>query len=41
LEAADALQKIIDKNAKTADKDKIANDEPLKQVMFRIRARAQ
>ena len=40
-EAADALDKIIDKNAKTADKDKIAGDAPLKQVMYRVRARAE
>lgn len=40
-ETAGALDKIIDKNAKTADKDKIAGDFPLKQVMFRIRARAE
>ena len=40
-EAADALDKIIDKNAKTADKDKIAGDAPLKQIMYRIRARAE
>ena len=40
-EAADALEKIIDKNTKTADKDKIAGDAPLKQIMYRIRARAE
>jgi hypothetical protein len=40
-ETANALEKIIEKNAKTADKDKIAGDFPLKQVMFRIRARAE
>jgi hypothetical protein len=40
-DAATALDKIIDKNAKTADKDKIAGDFPLKQVMFRVRARAE
>jgi HEAT repeat protein len=40
-DAADALDKIIDKNAKTADKDKIAGDAPLKQVMYRVRARAE
>jgi hypothetical protein len=39
-DAADAIEKIIDKNAKTADKDKIAGDAPLKQVMYRIRSRA-
>jgi len=40
-EAADALDAIIDKNAKTADKDKVARDVPLKQIMYRIRARAE
>lgn len=40
-EAADALEKIIEKNAKTADKDKMAGDAPLKQIMYRIRARAE
>jgi hypothetical protein len=40
-ETAGALDKIIEKNMKTADKDKIAGDFPLKQVMFRIRARAE
>ena len=39
-DAADALEKIIDKNTKTADKDKMAGDAPLKQIMYRIRARA-
>ncbi|MBM4361770.1 MAG: HEAT repeat domain-containing protein [Deltaproteobacteria bacterium] len=40
-EAAAALEKIIDKNARSADKDKAAGDAPLKQVMYRIRARAE
>ncbi len=40
-EAADALEKIIDKDTKTADKDRIAGDAPLKQIMYRIRARAE
>jgi hypothetical protein len=39
--AADKLEAIIDKNVKSADKDKIAGDAALKQVMYRIRARAQ
>ncbi|HEX7671326.1 MAG TPA: HEAT repeat domain-containing protein [Polyangiaceae bacterium] len=39
--AADALEKIIDKNTKTADKDKMAGDAPLKQIMYRVRARAE
>jgi HEAT repeat protein len=37
---ADQLNAIIQKNAKTADGDKIAGDEPLKQVMYRLRSRA-
>jgi hypothetical protein len=37
---ANALQKIIDKNAKSADKDRMQGDEPLKQVMYRLRSRA-
>lgn len=40
-DAADALDKIIEKNAKAADKNKAAGDAPLKQVMYRIRARAE
>jgi HEAT repeat protein len=40
-EAADLIQKIIDKNAKSADRNKAAADAPLKQVMYRIRARAE
>lgn len=40
-DAADAIEKIIDKNTKTADKDKMAGDAPLKQIMYRIRARAE
>lgn len=39
-EAADQLNAIIQKNAKTADGDKIAGDQPLKQVMYRLRSRA-
>ncbi len=38
---ADDLKKIIDKNVKSADRDKIAGDAPLKQVMYRIRTRAE
>jgi HEAT repeat protein len=37
---ADQLNTIIQKNAKTADGDKIAGDEPLKQIMYRLRSRA-
>lgn len=33
------LNAIITKNAKSADRDKAANDEPLKTVMYRIDAR--
>lgn len=40
-EAAEALDAIIDKNAKSADKNKSAGDAPLKQVMYRIAARAE
>lgn len=39
-EAANELDKIIQKNAKSADQDKMAGDEPLKQVMYRLRSRA-
>ncbi len=38
---ADKLQAIIDKNAKSADRAKIQGDQPLKEVMYRIRSRAQ
>lgn len=40
-EAADAIDKVLQANIKSADKDKIAGDAPLKQVMYRIRARAE
>jgi hypothetical protein len=40
-EAAKKLQAIIDANEKTADRNKIANDAPLKQVMYRIETRAE
>lgn len=40
-DAADLLQRIIDTNAKSADKDKMMGDAPLKQVMYRVRARAE
>lgn len=39
-DVADKLKKIIDKNAESGDKDKIAYDAPLKQVMYRIETRA-
>ncbi len=41
LEVADELEKIIEANKKTADSDRIAGDAPLKQVLYRIRSRAQ
>lgn len=41
LEVADQLEKIIEANLKTADPAKIQGDSALKQVMYRIRARAQ
>ncbi|HMA97548.1 MAG TPA: hypothetical protein VKP30_32915, partial [Polyangiaceae bacterium] len=40
-EAAKKLQTIIDANEKTADRNKIAGDAPLKQVMYRIETRAE
>lgn len=39
-EAAAKLKKIIDKNVESGDKDKIAGDAPVKQVMYRIETRA-
>jgi len=36
---ADKLNAIISKNAKAADREKAANDAPLKTVMYRIEAR--
>lgn len=39
-EAAKKLDAIIEANEKTADSNKIANDAPLKQVMYRIESRA-
>jgi hypothetical protein len=36
---SDKLQAIIDKNAKSADREKAAYDSSLKQVMYRIDAR--
>lgn len=40
-ESADALKKIIDKNAKSADRAVAQADAPLRQVMHRIRSRAE
>jgi hypothetical protein len=39
--AADELQKMVDANLKRGDRDKIAGDAPLKQVIYRLRSRAQ
>jgi HEAT repeat protein len=39
-EAAGKLRSIIEKNVKSADSDKIQGDAPLKQVMYRLDARA-
>jgi PBS lyase HEAT-like repeat len=38
--AADKIRKVIDKNAESGDQNKIQGDYPLKQVMYRIEARA-
>ncbi len=38
---ADKLRAIVDKNAESGDKQKINADSPVKQVMYRIEARAQ
>jgi hypothetical protein len=39
--AADELQKLVDANLKRGDSNKIAGDAPLKQVIYRLRSRAQ
>jgi flagellar basal body-associated protein FliL len=39
-DAAQKIRAIIEKNAKSADRDKVAGDAPLKQVMYRLDARA-
>ena len=39
-DSAEKLRKIIDKNAKSPDRDKAMADAPLKQVMYRLEARA-
>ncbi len=39
-DAVKKLGMIIDKNEKTADRSKIAGDQPVKQVMYRIEARS-
>jgi hypothetical protein len=38
---ADQLDELIKKNAKTGDKDKMSGDQPLKEVMYRVRTRAK
>lgn len=40
-DGAKKLDAIIKANEKTADRNKIANDAPLKQVMYRIESRAE
>ncbi len=40
-ELAEKLKKVVDKNTESGDRDKIAGDAPVKQVMYRIDARAQ
>jgi hypothetical protein len=37
--AADALKEIIEKNTKSADKEKIAGDSPVKEVLYRLQSR--
>jgi hypothetical protein len=39
-DAADKLNRIIQKNKETGDKNKIMGDAPLKQVMYRLETRA-
>lgn len=39
--AADQLQKLVDANVKRGDRDKMAGDAPIKQVIYRLRSRAQ
>jgi HEAT repeat protein len=39
--AADELQKMVDTNIKRGDRDKMAGDIPIKQVIYRLRSRAQ
>jgi HEAT repeat protein len=41
IEAADSVERIIERNKKSADQNKIQGDNPLKQVMYRIRSRAE
>jgi hypothetical protein len=39
--AADELQKLVDANIKRGDQEKMAGDAPIKQVIYRLRSRAQ
>jgi PBS lyase HEAT-like repeat-containing protein len=39
--AADELQKVVDGNTKRGDREKMAGDAPIKQVIYRLRSRAQ
>jgi PBS lyase HEAT-like repeat-containing protein len=41
VSVADALQKVVDTNLKRGDQQKIAADVPVKQVIYRLRSRAQ
>jgi hypothetical protein len=38
---ADDLQKVVDANIKRGDSNKMAGDIPLKQLIYRLRTRAQ
>jgi hypothetical protein len=40
-ELADKLQAIVDKNAESMDQDRASGDKPLRDTMYRLRARAQ
>jgi hypothetical protein len=39
-EVADTLQKLVDANVKRGDRRKMAGDAPIKQVIYRLRSRA-
>ena len=40
-EIADKLDEIVEKNKKAADNDKMLRDKPIRDVSYRIRARAK
>jgi hypothetical protein len=40
-EIADKLEAIVDKNAESMDRDRSSGDKPLRDTMYRLRARAQ